>query len=106
MSRRADVTDEALQDVLGIAGYISARSLDAGDRFIETAMATFESLAEMPGMGPRIAEEDEPLGHIRKWIVPSFRNYLVFYQILEDAIEVVAVLHGARDIQRILRDRL
>jgi toxin ParE1/3/4 len=35
--------------------------------------------------------------------MPSpFRNYLVFYRPIEDGVEVLTVLHGARDLQAVL----
>lgn len=34
--------------------------------------------------------------------VGRFRNYLIFYRRKDDEIEVLRVLHGARDIRSIL----
>jgi plasmid stabilization system protein ParE len=35
--------------------------------------------------------------------MPSpFRNYLVFYRPIRDGIEVLTVLHGARDLHAVL----
>jgi plasmid stabilization system protein ParE len=34
----------------------------------------------------------------------GFRDYLIFYRELPDRVEIVRVLHGARDIERILRN--
>jgi len=38
------------------------------------------------------------------WLSPAFRDYLIFYRDLSDGVEIVRMLHGARDIQRILED--
>ena len=48
-----------------------------------------------PVGNPRIAE-------VWKWAVSNFGKFLIFYQINGDGIDTVRVLHGARDIDRIL----
>jgi len=65
------------------------------DRFIET----FDSLADMPGMG-RQREELAP--GLRSFPVG---NYLIFYQIEEDIIRIVRVVHGSRNIRKLFRQR-
>lgn len=39
---------------------------------------------------------------IRTWAVDGFPNHVAFYRTIEGGIEVIRVLHGARDIDRIL----
>jgi plasmid stabilization system protein ParE len=34
--------------------------------------------------------------------VPGFDNFLVFYQVTPRTVDVVRVLHGARDIRKVL----
>ena len=41
---------------------------------------------------------------MRRAPVPSFSKYLIFYLPSAGGIDVVRVLHGAQDIERILRD--
>lgn len=36
--------------------------------------------------------------------MPGFRKYLMFYCATDDALEVVRVLHGARDIAALLEE--
>jgi plasmid stabilization system protein ParE len=43
---------------------------------------------------------------IRVFPVSRFKKYLVFYRPIEGGIEVLRVLHGARDIQGLLADGL
>jgi len=31
-----------------------------------------------------------------------YRNYLIFYRVRKDAVEILHVLHGARDYERLL----
>ena len=43
---------------------------------------------------------------VRVWQVRGFENYLVFYQPTQRGIEVIRLLHAARDIEGILADEL
>jgi toxin ParE1/3/4 len=38
------------------------------------------------------------------WPVPGFRNHLIFYRVTGDAIEVLRVLHAARDVRKLLEE--
>ena len=61
-------------------------------------------LAGMPGMGTRY-EPDEPLyADLRYFPVTRHRKFLAFYRPLPDGIEVLRVLHGARDVAGILAE--
>jgi toxin ParE1/3/4 len=42
---------------------------------------------------------------LRMWVVADFENYLVFYFERANSIEVVRILHAARDIPVLLRER-
>jgi toxin ParE1/3/4 len=61
-------------------------------------------LAGMPGMGT-CYEPDEPLyADLRYFPIARHRKFLAFYRPLPDGIEVLRVLHGARDIAGILAE--
>jgi toxin ParE1/3/4 len=84
--------------------YAREAGMRVADRFFAEAEATLDRLARMPGMGTRY-EPDEPLyADLRYFPVSRFRKYLVFYFPLPDGIEVLRVLHGARDIAGILAE--
>jgi plasmid stabilization system protein ParE len=36
---------------------------------------------------------------LRRWRVRGFENFMIFYHPLSNGIEIVRVLHGARDIE-------
>jgi toxin ParE1/3/4 len=44
------------------------------------------------------------LNGLRFWRLPGFGNHLIFYLTNEQCIEIVRVLHGARNIDAILRN--
>jgi toxin ParE1/3/4 len=82
--------------------YAREAGLRVADRFFAEAEATFARLASMPGMGTRY-EPDEPLYADLRYIpVSRFRKYLVLYRPVPGGIEVLRVLHGTREIGRIL----
>jgi toxin ParE1/3/4 len=70
---------------------------DAADHIRDEIFDAFRKLAKMPGMGhTRCDLAAEPL---RFW---SVRSYLIIYRGEKCPIEIVRVLHGARDVQAIL----
>jgi len=42
------------------------------------------------------------MGEIRQWRIKDFQDYLIFYQIQDDRVEILRVLHGVRDLEDIL----
>jgi toxin ParE1/3/4 len=85
--------------------YIRNGSPATARRFREQADAAFQRLESMPGMGMRYEYDHPALAGLRFFPLSSpFKNYLVFYRPVPDGIEIVRVLHGARDIHSILAE--
>jgi len=87
-------TVPARRDYLQIWLYIAENSIEAADRTVDQFDDKLRLLAQFPG-----------LGQIRDELGPSVRsypvgNYLLFYRPLKGGIELVRVLHGARDLRR------
>lgn len=70
-------------------------------RFLESAERAFATLAKMPEMGRVRRFPHVEVGELRSWAVPGFERYLIFYRALPDGIEVIRVIHGMRDLDRI-----
>jgi toxin ParE1/3/4 len=103
MSQFLDLHRVAQRDLDECAEYIRRDHPRSALRFLRAARTTMERLLAMPGMGS-LYESDEPeLAGVRFFPVSRFRNYLVFYRPTTTGIEVLRVLHGARDIERLLR---
>ena len=100
MKRRLLKYPEANRDLIEIADYIARDSIDAALRFLDAADATFLDLLAFPGMGAVRDVKNDQLGELRSWAVRGFANYLIFYRVTNEGIEIVRVLHGARDIDR------
>lgn len=101
---RFTVSPEALGDLDEIHAYISADNPDAADQVLEAALATFEALGKMPGMGRRRAFRHSDLRHLRSFAVEGFRSYLIFYRAQNNGVEIVRVLHGAWDLDTLFSE--
>jgi len=84
--------------------YIARDSLDAAVRFLVAARQDARKLSDMPGMGPSREFRRAELKGVRFWPISGFRNFLIFYRPLSDGIEVLRVIHGARNVDRVLGD--
>jgi len=70
---------------------IAQDNLDAADKFIAALFSRFSKLAAMP----KIGRSREELSHNLRSL--SVRPYVIFYREGEDGVEIVRVLHGARN---------
>lgn len=91
-----------IQDLIELATYIAEDNLDASDRFLAAAEETFKQLAKMPGMGKLNQFYNPNLADVRQQAVKGFQKYLVFYRPTDSGVEILRVIHGARDIEAIL----
>ncbi len=94
---------KARQDLVDIfRRYTREAGLRVARRFFVQAEATVRRLAGMPGLGTQYKHEHPALGDLRFSPVSRFRKYVVFYRPVDGGIEIVRVLHGARDIDCVL----
>jgi len=96
------IRPSAAQDLEEIFRRIDGASPTSADRFLEEFFHAAQMLAEMPRMGPLRCVRGRLKG-LRSWPLTNFGPYIVFYFPKPDGIEVIRILHGARDINRELR---
>jgi toxin ParE1/3/4 len=102
---RVIVSPRADRDLDDCADYLARRaSLQVARRFLAAAAQTFESLAGMPGIGSAAGVRSAAGQELRLWTVQGFRNHVIIYRPLDDGIEVARVIHGSRDLGRVLTD--
>lgn len=89
------VTPLAEEDLGDIWDYAAESDAGRADRLLDLIYEKCRRLAEYPEMG---RARHELLVNLRSFTV---RNYVIFYQPITDGIEVLRVLHGARDIHRV-----
>lgn len=95
---RVTVTKEAKQDLRSIWSYIAEDNPSAADRTLDTLNDKIRLLADNPLLGPA-----------RPDIAPDLRylvsdNYLILYRAISDGVDVVRVLHGARNLAALFKD--
>lgn len=102
MKSRVVVRPKARVDIAEIADYIAEENLEAAGRFLDELYQAFNALAKLPLMGSARRFRRERLKGLRLWPVPHFGKHLVVYRPLDAGIEVIRVLHGARNIEKLL----
>lgn len=107
MRLRLDIRPRADRDLVEIAEHIAADNIDAAIQFLSAARRSMEFLTHSPKAGPEYSQSSHRrLSGLRKWSVDGFRHYLIFYRPTSEAIEVVRIVHGARDIPALLADEI
>jgi toxin ParE1/3/4 len=89
-------------DLAGCYAYLGERNPEAARRFRLAAEATFLALARMPGTGAPYEVANPRLRGLRSAAVRRFRNYVIFYLPVPGGIDVIRVLHAARNTKAIL----
>ncbi|WP_414543369.1 type II toxin-antitoxin system RelE/ParE family toxin [Nostoc sp. CCY0012] len=97
---------QVICDLIDLATYIAEDSLDVSARFLIAAEATFKQLAKTPAMGKLCQFSHPNLADIRQQSIKGFRKYLIFYRLTESEVDILRVIHGARDIEGILDEDL
>jgi len=90
---RLRITPRATLDLIEIWNYIADYSVENADIFIDQLHESMQNLCRLPGMG-RLREELAP--RIRSF---PFQRYMIFYRVDRKTLEVVRVIHGARDVE-------
>lgn len=95
---RLTVRPQALSDLDDIFDYIAEDSVTRATSFITRLYRQMEKLSTNPSMGRH-----------REDLFPDLRcfpygNYLIFYISLNDGVDIVRVLNGARDIEALFKD--
>ncbi|HMV49733.1 MAG TPA: type II toxin-antitoxin system RelE/ParE family toxin [Blastocatellia bacterium] len=94
--------EKALEDLADLAFYIANDDADAADRFLDAFEASIAQLSQMPYLGVAHPAGNPALFGLRRWPIKEFAKHLIFYLVFEDTIDIVRVLHAARDLERIL----
>jgi toxin ParE1/3/4 len=89
-------TNRAERDLDEIWLHVAADDVEAADRIIERIEAAEDRLGDFPELGQARTDLAEGLRHL-----PS-PPYLILYRAAPDPILVVRIVHGARDLPRLL----
>jgi plasmid stabilization system protein ParE len=96
------LSPQALDDLSDIWDYIAVDDLKAANRVESAILAACYTLARHPLLGSkRINTTSLP---VRFWTVTRFPNFIVVYRPETDPLRIVTVLHGKRNIKRLLEE--
>lgn len=96
--RRCVYTLLAQTDLRDIHDYIAEDDPDAALDFVTQLELACEKLTKMPESG---RSRSELARGVRSLPV---KRYIIFYRVTETTIDILRVLHGARDIERIYEE--
>jgi len=97
------IRDEVVEDVESVKRFIAGDNVEAANRFGPAVLAAWDVLLAFPYIGrPRTFKQ---VPGVRSLGVPGFKNYLIFYRAKGEAVDVLAVLEGHRDLAAVLKKR-
>jgi toxin ParE1/3/4 len=92
---------KAKRDVLRIYTFIGEQNLDAAERLLRAVNDDLKRIAAMPGIGARRESTNPKMNGVRSLPVSGFKKYLLFYKATADRVELLRVIHGARDLDAV-----
>lgn len=93
MTLEVRIRPEAEADLSDAAAWYEEQRPGLGHRFLDEVLAVFSRISEVPLMYPIIHR------NMRRAFIRRF-PFGVYYQVEDDAIVVIAVMHGSRDPRR------
>lgn len=91
------LTDAAETDLEEIGSWLSDNAGPAALGIVRGLRVSVASLGDMPARFPLVPGHEKT--GVRRRV---YGNYLIFYTIEDDDVRVLRILHGARDVDRIM----
>lgn len=88
----------ASRDLSEIAEYFESTNLEAGERFFREFNSKCKQLVAFPNSGKSYAEIRPDLRGL------TYKDYIIFYIILDDGVEILRVLSGRRNFPNFFED--
>ncbi len=96
--RTVKVAGAAEEDLKEIWSYIAEHDAEAANKVVKEIIGKFAILRDHPQMG---RAQNKPMVNLRSFAV---KKYIIFYQPLEDGVEVLRIFHSSRDIESIFEN--
>ena len=90
------ITKQAEEDLEAIWLYIAEDNPSVADRVLDTFQEKFRLLGKHPQMGRSRKDLGETLRSL------PVEKYVVIYRYRDECVEIIHVIHGARDIPSLL----
>jgi plasmid stabilization system protein ParE len=97
---RARFSPRAIRDLDEHCNFIAGDNSEAAMRVRQAILNLADFLSQHPELGRRVRNATLRHKDVRWFVVPKFRNYLIFYQPHKETILVIRVLHAAQDWTR------
>jgi toxin ParE1/3/4 len=94
---RGVIAAAAKRDLIGIADYIRPHNPGRAASFVEELLIHCQTVAELPLRHPLVPRFEHH--GVRRCV---HADYLIFYRVGTRFIEVIHILHGARDYEALL----
>lgn len=91
------ITPQAEADLVEVWHYVANGGAERADAFIDKVFKQCQRLAQFPGMG---RARDSLAPNLRSFPVKPF---VIFYRPMDDTVEIIRVLFGARDMESIFQ---
>lgn len=91
--RIADLAGEDLEDIWQ---FVAKNNAEAANKLIKEITGKFKLLRDQPQIG---REEKRLFGTLRSFPVS---HYIIFYKPFDNGVEILRILHAARDLDKIL----
>lgn len=95
--RTVRIAAAAEEDLKELWSYIARDNPDVATRLVKDITGKFAILRDYPYPG---RQQNRLLLNLRSL---SVEGYVIFYQPFGDRVEILRVMHGARDIERVFR---
>jgi plasmid stabilization system protein ParE len=91
--QRVELRQQFEEEAAEARDWYDAQRPGLGDRFLDAVEATIDRVAELPLSFPRVDGET-------RWARVQRFPYAIYYQVREDYILVVAIMHSSRHPDR------
>ncbi len=104
-AREIVLRDTAKADILEVFIYLATKaSAEVADSFLDALEIAWRLLETFPSVGIELSGYSSDIRTLRRWPVPKFTNYLVYYRLHASNVDILRVLHGSRDIRMLIKD--
>lgn len=101
--KRLIIRSVAREDLLDYYDYLSEQGAPlAGARFLQAVQQAFARIREMPGVGSPRDVDHPQLSGLRSLAVPGYEVVRFYYVETEDAVRIIRMLHGSRNVKSVL----
>lgn len=97
---------QAETDLDSHVNFLAKTSREKALRFDRAAFSSLDLLCAMPLIGRKVKCLNPRLSGMRFWLVKGFEEYMIFYRVFDNYIEVIRILHSAQDIDSLLEESI